>query len=58
MRAELDETGRLKISAESSVETYALSHWFAMWGEHKAVLQVETLEHRDGAEVKADDPPT
>ena len=51
MRAELDETGKLKIAAKSAIESFALSHWFSMWQNHKAVLQVETIERRDGQPV-------
>lgn len=52
MRVELDITGKLIIYAESHIESFALSHWWQLWSEKKAVLGVECVK-----EIKKVDPP-
>jgi hypothetical protein len=42
MRADIDENGKLIVTAESGVESFALKTWFAMNSEGKAAIQVVT----------------
>jgi len=44
MKAELDSKGKLEITAETELESYALSKWVEDWNEKKAVLSVQTVE--------------
>lgn len=43
MKVELDEKGVLIIKAESSVESFALSHWHRMWENNEVCFLVETV---------------
>lgn len=42
MKTQLSEDGTLSIISESTVESFALKHWFDLWSKHQAVLRVET----------------
>ena len=41
MKAELDEQGTLVVSAETSLEKFAMRHWHSLWLKDEAILQVE-----------------
>lgn len=54
MKVNLDEMGALVIRAEGSVESFALSHWYNLWRDSKAILRVETVEAAGTAPVLGD----
>lgn len=42
MKTQLHDSGTLTIHSESTVESFALKHWFELWLDRKAVFSVET----------------
>lgn len=52
MKVQIDEKGKLSVVAETPMESYALSHWFANYGQgnDSSVLAVETtIREEDGS---------
>jgi len=44
MKVKLDSKGKLEITAETELESYALSKWYEDWYAKKATLSVHTVE--------------
>jgi hypothetical protein len=44
VKVELLEDGTLRVTAETPMESFALSHWYRLWEEHKAAFMVSTVE--------------
>lgn len=53
MKVNLGERGAMVVTAESPIESFALSHWFALWQDHKSTLQVQTVERMQPVEADA-----
>lgn len=53
MKAELDEKGTLVVTAQSPLESFALSHWYTLWDKGEAVFLITTVERSgDGRPIK------
>jgi hypothetical protein len=52
MKASLDASGKMTITAEGGVEHYALHKWWADWLTNKAVLQVEYASESDPSKTE------
>lgn len=57
MKASIDATGKLKVSAETELESFALDQWFKLYdariehtGASQAILQIETNIEKTGTQ--------
>lgn len=57
MKVELDEKGTLIVTAESAIESFALTLWHRMWEEKTAVLLVQTVDRQFDRRYSAVEPP-
>lgn len=44
LKADIDKRGTLTISGETTIDIFALTQWWEMWQQHKALLLVNTVD--------------
>lgn len=47
MKVELLPSGTLRVAAENGVESFALSHWHALWSKGESSFLVTTVQRSD-----------
>jgi hypothetical protein len=47
MKVELNKNGSLFILAESTVESFALTHWYDQWTKGRCTFMVQCVERSD-----------